>query len=60
MKCCVCGKEVDTAKNPVPPQWYGKYEGWKQTAVICVDCIATPEGKEKWHAPQTVKVESRS
>jgi len=44
--CCICKKELDISKSPVPPLWYAKYSGSKVIQVICSDCIKNPESKK--------------
>ena len=48
MKCCVCEKEVEEKIDEIPAKWYGKYTSGRITEVICSECIAKPEGRDKW------------
>jgi len=46
MTCCFCKKEIDTTKNKIPAQWFGKYRFDKLLEIICLDCIKTKQ--DKW------------
>ena len=48
MKCCCCGKVLDTSKNEIPASWYGKYKGGELTAVICPECLKSGQNEHKW------------